>query len=604
MIYFDDANSRNNIEKILSRDGCCLVKGIYDTQQLKKLGEIHSSYFEDYQGLSFKNKPSRVSEEFSVNYRDERGRRVDGMPIEHRLMRGQGEVDLKKSLNPMFGKRASLSWDQIPQSVDDLILTENLLDCCARGLSVKRENMSFMLGSLNRVYPHYAGEEGLLHIDTYGFTKNNKITKESSSAVPFLNAIIYMTEANHEISGTRYIKGSHLYYEEINEIIADVLDKDNKKNCIHQRELYDELIELINHRLGKTLEIEQIEAEPGDVFIFSSNLIHGIPGNRSKSSVRDVAILNFGRVGEGFGKVYKDEVFNKLSTRFEEKGIKVSRRKADRLKYIRELIVSENKKLSKYALSSLRKLINKIKNTDSQYNLLNIGAGDSFDINGWTRLDYDGDEIDAGVRSKRTSDINFDLTKMVPLPFKDSCFDGVYSSHTLEHLVKSNAEFVISEAHRILKPGGVLRINLPDINLYFNAYETYDLKFFNWIRDKGIYYYDSWLRMIVREMSGLVVDSYTDKELLELMTSMNREEFVNHINYKSELMSASYPSLPEVHKSAWTFDSLSESLKKAGFDDIKLCSYTKSRLYEFNGTKGGKINSTRPHLSFSVEVAK
>ena len=53
-----------------------------------------------------------------------------------------------------------------------------------------------------------------------------------------------------------------------------------------------------------------------------------------------------------------------------------------------------------------------------------------------------------------------DLTKR--LPFEDGSVDAVYSSHFFEHIYYSDAEAILEECHRVLKPGGVLRLALPD----------------------------------------------------------------------------------------------------------------------------------------------
>ncbi len=53
-----------------------------------------------------------------------------------------------------------------------------------------------------------------------------------------------------------------------------------------------------------------------------------------------------------------------------------------------------------------------------------------------------------------------DLTK--PLPFADGSVDAVYSSHFFEHIYLSDAEAITKECYRVLRPGGVLRLALPD----------------------------------------------------------------------------------------------------------------------------------------------
>ncbi len=55
----------------------------------------------------------------------------------------------------------------------------------------------------------------------------------------------------------------------------------------------------------------------------------------------------------------------------------------------------------------------------------------------------------------------------------DDSFDLVYHSHFLEHLTPDQAAFIIKECFRVLKPGGVLRIVVPDLEynarLYLDA---------------------------------------------------------------------------------------------------------------------------------------
>lgn len=49
-----------------------------------------------------------------------------------------------------------------------------------------------------------------------------------------------------------------------------------------------------------------------------------------------------------------------------------------------------------------------------------------------------------------------------PLPFEDNTFDLVYASHVLEHIPWYKVEEVVKEWVRILKPGGVLEVWVPD----------------------------------------------------------------------------------------------------------------------------------------------
>src|ERR1700680_660258 len=54
-----------------------------------------------------------------------------------------------------------------------------------------------------------------------------------------------------------------------------------------------------------------------------------------------------------------------------------------------------------------------------------------------------------------------DLTK--PLPFEENTFSCVYASHILEHLYLADAQTLLSECRRVLRPGGVIRLVVPDL---------------------------------------------------------------------------------------------------------------------------------------------
>lgn len=54
-----------------------------------------------------------------------------------------------------------------------------------------------------------------------------------------------------------------------------------------------------------------------------------------------------------------------------------------------------------------------------------------------------------------------DLRKRLPVP--DGTFDAVYSSHVLEHLTEEDGLRLLHEICRVLKPGGVCRVAVPDL---------------------------------------------------------------------------------------------------------------------------------------------
>lgn len=83
--------------------------------------------------------------------------------------------------------------------------------------------------------------------------------------------------------------------------------------------------------------------------------------------------------------------------------------------------------------------------------LLNVGCGRRFHPD-WTNIDLVASSPE--VRE-------YDLRKGLPYP--DGSFDAVYHSHVLEHLDPTSAEAMLRECVRVLKPEGVLRIVVPDL---------------------------------------------------------------------------------------------------------------------------------------------
>ncbi len=59
------------------------------------------------------------------------------------------------------------------------------------------------------------------------------------------------------------------------------------------------------------------------------------------------------------------------------------------------------------------------------------------------------------------------------LPFADNEVDAVYHSHVLEHLGPEQGERMLRECYRVLRPGGILRIVVPDLEQIARLYLDY-----------------------------------------------------------------------------------------------------------------------------------
>lgn len=61
-----------------------------------------------------------------------------------------------------------------------------------------------------------------------------------------------------------------------------------------------------------------------------------------------------------------------------------------------------------------------------------------------------------------------DLTSR--LPFADGSVSAIYSSHLLEHLYLEEADALLRDCARVLRPGGVIRVVVPDLRAIVQEY--------------------------------------------------------------------------------------------------------------------------------------
>jgi ubiquinone/menaquinone biosynthesis C-methylase UbiE len=64
------------------------------------------------------------------------------------------------------------------------------------------------------------------------------------------------------------------------------------------------------------------------------------------------------------------------------------------------------------------------------------------------------------------------------LPVAGDSFDYIVSIHALPEIPYCDLDRTLSELHRVLKPGGVLRLGLPDMDKAINAYRAQDIDYF------------------------------------------------------------------------------------------------------------------------------
>lgn len=88
---------------------------------------------------------------------------------------------------------------------------------------------------------------------------------------------------------------------------------------------------------------------------------------------------------------------------------------------------------------------------------LEIGSGRVKGTNGWVTLDM-----------SEGADITWDLAR--PLPFPDQSVSMIYSSHVLEHFQYRDLCRLLSDCLRVLIPGGLFSVCVPDASIYVRGY--------------------------------------------------------------------------------------------------------------------------------------
>jgi predicted SAM-dependent methyltransferase len=92
---------------------------------------------------------------------------------------------------------------------------------------------------------------------------------------------------------------------------------------------------------------------------------------------------------------------------------------------------------------------------------LHLGCGE-IHVDGWCNVDLVG----AGA-----ADFIWDLRE--PLPFPDHSVDAIFHEHLLEHLTYWQGVGLFRECRRLLRPGGVLRLGVPDFGRYATDYANH-----------------------------------------------------------------------------------------------------------------------------------
>jgi predicted SAM-dependent methyltransferase len=108
--------------------------------------------------------------------------------------------------------------------------------------------------------------------------------------------------------------------------------------------------------------------------------------------------------------------------------------------------------------------------------LLNVGCGGQRPQDEiWWNLDNLRTQLHPGTPERTNLDkepryVECDLNRK-PIPFLPDFFDGIVLIHVIEHFCCHDAVNVLTECRRVLKPGGLLVVSVPDAEYFLRFYD-------------------------------------------------------------------------------------------------------------------------------------
>ncbi|MDX1976967.1 MAG: methyltransferase domain-containing protein [Pseudanabaenaceae cyanobacterium bins.68] len=151
---------------------------------------------------------------------------------------------------------------------------------------------------------------------------------------------------------------------------------------------------------------------------------------------------------------------------------------------------------------------------------LNLGCGNTFDSH-WINLD-----VSPSAKEVKKWDVREGL------PFDNDSIDACYSSHVFEHLNIDEARKLLSECIRVLKPEGIIRLVVPDLEAIAKIYLDRLAKI-----DQGIAEAESDYDWILLEMYDQTVRNYSGGQMGKYLSNpdlVNREFILSRIGFEAE----------------------------------------------------------------------
>ena len=231
----------------------------------------------------------------------------------------------------------------------------------------------------------------------------------------------------------------------------------------------------------------------------------------------------------------------------------------------------------------------------------NLGGG-KFWHPAWQNVDYYSDHYKA---NRRFISIHQDFSLCETYPIASGSASLVYTSHTIEHLLDAHVAHLFSEAFRVLKPGGKLRVTCPNIDLYTRAYLNGDRYLFGdaehstgrSLENLLLYTFASQLSVMHGESSPT---GMCDQELAELFRQEDVEGAYTRLSGMCDF--EKQRAAPGDHINWWNPNKVRRFLEAAGFDQIISSGYGQSSEVALRHTAW--FDNSLPDISLYIEATK
>lgn len=255
------------------------------------------------------------------------------------------------------------------------------------------------------------------------------------------------------------------------------------------------------------------------------------------------------------------------------------------------------------------------KESINQRRFYNVGAG-RFSHPFWTNIDKVSEHYKERLSPHN---IDIDLFDKNPLPIEDASAEVFYCSHVLEHIDTTSGQHLLNQMYQKLKPGGIVRLTMPDVDLAYQAYVKNDKSFFIWLKKWSVLYPDSRLNFTKNPLDcdiGQIFLSHVAHHAAEIHP--NRvDDFVTSDGLKELFLNNDYESALDIlvskcsldmqmkhagqHINWYNFDKAKRMLALAGFNNIYKSGYQQSLVPIM---RNSLFDTTTPPTSLYIEASK